>query len=46
MTKRTIQGACASLASKVLHERLIQFAEKSKNGKGRFNVIMVRRNMA
>ena len=46
MTKRTVQGACATLALKGLHECLIQLAERSKNGKRHFNVIMVRRNMA
>ena len=29
MTKRTVKGACAILASKGLHERFSQFAEKS-----------------
>ena len=46
MTKRTVHGACATLASKGLHERLIQFAEKSKMETGHFNAIMERRNMA
>ena len=33
-------GACATLASKILLDRLIQFAEKSRSGKYHFNVIM------
>ena len=32
LTKRTFLGACPTLASKGLHERLIQFADKSRNG--------------
>ena len=35
-SKRNVQDACTTLASKGLHERLIQFAEKSQNGKRAF----------
>ena len=32
-TNRNVPGACATLASNILHDRLIQFAEKVKKGK-------------
>ena len=32
-TNRNVRGACATLSSKRLLDRLIQFAEKSKSGK-------------
>ena len=46
MAQRIFQGARATLASKGLHEHLVQFAEESKDGNRAFNVIMKRRNMA
>ena len=39
-TNINVVGACATLASERLLDRLSQFAEKSRSGKIPFNVIM------
>ena len=41
-TNINVPGACASLASKRLLDRLIQCAEKSRSEKYHFNTIMER----
>ena len=46
MTNGSFQGPCFILASKGLHACLIQFAEKARNGKEHFNVILERRKSA